>query len=98
MSVSDHSEKSRKELYLREYATRCLAQFPRQLMSLLMFGVVRKNRYYCAYTKGRTEFIQFATCLNQIKSKGAVCMNNMIRDFMAIKYSPVKGRIGKTCW
>lgn len=90
-------EKSRKEIYLREYANRCLAQFPRQLMSLLMFGVVRKNRYYCSYHKGRSEFIQFASCLNKIKPKGAQCMNDMIRDFMAIRHSPVKGRIGKMC-
>ena len=92
------SEKSRKELYVNAYARRCLPQFPRQVTSLLMFGIARKNRYYCNYTKGKSDILQGAKCLNAIKSTGAQCLSTTIQDMIAIRYAPTEGKIAKTCW
>jgi len=90
-------EKSRKELYVNEYARRCLAKFPRQVTSLLMFGIARRNRYYCNYIKGKSEIIQGARCLNAIKETGAQCLSQAITDMMAIRHAPIEGKIAKTC-
>ena len=92
------SEKSRKELYVNAYARRCLPKFPRQVTSLLMFGIARQNRYYCNFTKGRTEILQGAKCLNTIKKIGGQCLTTAINDMKAIRYAPVEGKIAKTCW
>lgn len=87
-----------KELYVKEYARRCLAKFPKQVTSLLMFGIIRKNRQLCSKTKLRKEMIHAAKCLNVMKPKGSKCFQKAIQDFLLIKHLPVRTRPGKTCW
>ncbi|KAI2805907.1 hypothetical protein BLOT_004917, partial [Blomia tropicalis] len=90
-------EKSRIELYVTAYARRCLPKFPRQVTSLLMFGIARKNRYYCNFVKGKSDIIQGAKCINTIKETGAQCLTQTINDLMAIRHAPTDGKIAKTC-
>ena len=63
-----------------------------------MFGIARRNRYYCNYNKGKAEILQGAKCLNAIKNKGAQCLNQTISDMMAIRHASADGKIAKTCW
>lgn len=91
------NQTNQKELYVKEYARRCLPKFPRQVTSLLMFGIIRKNRQFCGKTRQRKEMLHAAQCLNSIKTKGAKCFTKAIQDFLIIKHTPVSGRIGKTC-
>ena len=93
-----YSQTNQKELYVKEYARRCLAKFPRQVTSLLMFGIIRKNRQFCSKTKLRKEMIHAAHCLNTIKRKGSKCFSRAIQDFLIIKHMAISGRVGKTCW
>nr|XP_046915904.1 uncharacterized protein LOC124496429 [Dermatophagoides farinae] len=91
------NQTNQKELYVKEYARRCLAKFPRQVTSLLMFGIIRKNRQFCSKTKLRKEMIHAAHCLNTIKRKGSKCFSRAIQDFLIIKHMAISGRVGKTC-
>ncbi|KAH9414318.1 hypothetical protein DERP_008517 [Dermatophagoides pteronyssinus] len=91
------NQTNQKELYVKEYARRCLAKFPRQVTSLLMFGIIRKNRQFCSKTRLRKEMIHAAHCLNTIKRKGSKCFSRSIQDFLIIKHMPISGRVGKTC-
>lgn len=91
-------EKIQKELYVKDYAKRCLKAFPYQVTTLLMFGVIRKNKYYCTFKRGKKDIVAMAKCLNAIKSNGNKCMNILIDEAMAIINAPEKLKIGLICW
>jgi hypothetical protein len=77
------SEKIQKELYVKNYAKRCLKAFPFQVTTLLMYGVIRKNKYYCSFKRGKKDIVAMAKCLNSIKSNGNKCMSKLIDEAMA---------------
>jgi len=91
-------EKLEKEYYVKDYAKRCLKAFPHQVTTLLMFGVIRKNKYYCTFKKGKKDIVKMAKCLNTIKSKGNRCMTKLIDEAMATRNVSENLKIGSICW
>jgi hypothetical protein len=92
-------EKIQKELYVKDYAKKCLKAFPFQVTTLLMYGVMRKNKYYCSFKRGKKDIVAMAKCLNSIKSNGNKCMNKLIDEAMAT--IPLKDdnlKIVSICW
>ena len=92
------SEKVKKELYVKDYAKRCLKAFPYQVTTLLMYGVIRKNKYYCTFKRGKKDIVNMAKCLNAIKPQGTRCMNKLIDEAMVTINAPEKMKIGLICW
>ncbi|KAI7688591.1 hypothetical protein SSS_03087 [Sarcoptes scabiei] len=88
---------NQKELSVKDYAKKCLAKFPRQITSLLMFGIIRKNKQLCSKTKLRNEMIHASNCLNAMKTKGSRCFNRAIQDLLIVKHMQLKDRVGRLC-
>lgn len=91
-------EKVQKELYVKDYAKRCLKAFPYQVTTLLMYGVIRKNKFYCNFSRGKKDMVSMAKCLNAIKPQGNRCMNKLIDEAMISINAPEKLKIGLICW
>jgi hypothetical protein len=92
-------EKIQKELYVKNYAKRCLKAFPFQVTTLLMYGVIRKNKYYCSFKRGKKDIVAMAKCLNSIKSNGNKCMSKLIDEAMAtIPLKDNNRKIASICW
>ncbi|CAG2115935.1 unnamed protein product [Medioppia subpectinata] len=90
-------EKNQKEHYVKQYAKRCLKAFPYQVTTLLMYGVIRKNKYYCNFNRGKKDIVSMAKCLNAIKPQATQCMNKLIDEAMVTVNAPTKLKIGLIC-
>ncbi|XP_054155301.1 uncharacterized protein LOC128953805 [Oppia nitens] len=91
------TERVQKELYVKNYAKRCLKAFPYQVTTLLMYGVIRKNKYYCTFKRGQKDIVGMAKCLNDIKPMGDKCMSKLIDEAMITINAPENLKIGLIC-
>lgn len=66
------------EKCIKDYSSKCLDAFPRQVTSVLAFGVAKTNKGYCTNQRRKDKFISIGKCGNQIKLEGDKCMQTYI--------------------
>jgi hypothetical protein len=73
------------EKCIKDYSSKCLDAFPRQVTSVLAFGVAKTNKGYCTNQRRKDKFISIGKCGNQIKAEGDKCMQTYIDRLQGIE-------------
>ena len=73
------------EKCIKDYSSKCLDTFPRQVTGVLAFGVAKTNKGYCSSQKRKDKFIAIGTCGNAIKAGGDKCMQNYIDTLQGVE-------------
>jgi hypothetical protein len=76
-----------------------LDTFPRQVTSVLAFGVAKTNKGYCSSLKRKEKFIGIGTCGNAIKEDANKCMGNYIDTLLGVENEKdIKKKVPMICW
>ncbi|CAG2179059.1 unnamed protein product [Oppiella nova] len=86
------------EKCIKDYASKCLPSFPKQVTSVMAYGVAKTNKGYCSNKRRKEAFISIGKCGNKVKSKVDVCMRQYIDNLQGSENHPdVKERIPLAC-
>ncbi|CAG2109084.1 unnamed protein product [Medioppia subpectinata] len=86
------------EKCIKDYSSKCLKAFPKQVTSVLAYGVAKTNKGYCSNKKRKESFIMIGECANKMKSPMDKCMFQYIDRLQgAENYRNVKMRLPMAC-
>ncbi len=74
-----------------------MTTFPRQVTSILAFGVAKTNKGYCSNKRRKDTFIGFAECANSRKADLDKAMHNYIDAIQGIENAENKLKIPLMC-
>lgn len=89
------------EKCIKNYSSKCLDSFSRQVTSVLVFGVAKTNKGYCTNQIRKDKFISIGKCANQIKAEGDKCMQTYIDRLQGVETltkSDNNLKIPLMCW
>jgi hypothetical protein len=73
------------EKCIKNYASKCLSTFPRQVTNVFAYGVAKTNKGYCSNQRRKDSFIAIGKCANKLKPNGDKCMRTYIDRLQGIE-------------
>jgi len=90
---------SETEKCIKDYSSKCLDTYPRQVTNVLAFGIAKTNKGYCSGTRRKERFISIGKCGNKIKAAGDKCIHTYTDKLQGIQnMKDNKYKIPLVCW